>query len=129
IVSPCHEGESLSRLLVRRGRFPVDVVHKLAYELARQLSATGTLPHGDLRPSNVLLTSRGEVVLLNWGILNAMVPVISLHRRLPLEAWDGFAPERLEAGRPASTTADMYALGCLLWQLLTGRVPYGMVEP
>jgi eukaryotic-like serine/threonine-protein kinase len=124
------EGQTLGRLLVRRGRFPEAVVRAVAMELAGTLAAgEGAYPHGDLRLSNILLSDRGRVRLLNWGVLSAMVPVVTIHTPLPVDACDGIAPERIAEGAGPSNSADVYAFGCLLWQLLAGRPPFPMADP
>jgi len=129
LVAPFTEGDSLGRLLVRRGRFPEQVVRAIAQELLRILQAAESLAlHGDLRPANVWLTRRGEIQLLNWGLLDAVAPEINIHSQLPLDAYDGLAPERTETLKRATTASDIYALGCLLWQLLTGRPPFAVAD-
>lgn len=130
LLAPFQSGEPLSRLLVRRGRFPEPVVRAIAQELVRQLQAMeGFAVHGDLRLANVWLTSRGDVGLLNWGLLDAVCPEINIHSQLPLDTYDGMAPERIDSGKRATIVSDVYALGCLLWQLLTGRPPYPVADP
>jgi len=130
LVTPHLPGESLSRLLVRRGRFPENIVRAIAQETLRQLQATESFcRHGDLRPANLWLTTRGEIGLLNWGLLDAVSPEINIHSRLPLDVYDGLAPERMEAQKSSTTASDLYALGCLFWQLLTGRPPFTVADP
>jgi hypothetical protein len=130
LIAPFREGSSLAQLLVRRGRFPEETVRCIGRELARQLSLTESLAaQGDLRPVNVCLTPAGDVQLLNWGLLAAAVPHITIHARLPLDACDGLAPERIESLQPATPLTDAYALGCLLWQLLSGRPPFPTADP
>lgn len=134
VISPAVSGQSLGRLLVRRGRFSESVVRALLRELAGELaSVEGSFVHGDLRLSNVLLGKHGQVSLLHWGILTSLVPTVTIHTRLPVDAYDGLAPERIDAaveGRTSVTTvSDIYACGCLIWQLLTGRPPFTISDP
>lgn len=133
IVGPASTGIPLDGLLVRRGRFPADIVHLIAVRLSHELALLHRLSHihGDLRPANIRLTSRGQLELSHHGVLRALEPGRPLLARLPLEYFDGLAPERIETELDARSLAssEVYALGCLLWQLLVGRAPYPMADP
>ena len=87
--------------------------------------------HRDLKPSNILVTAAGEPRLLDFGIAKVLgdaesgepdtsEPTGSLLRLLTPEH---AAPEQLR-GEPVTTAADVYALGVLLYQMLTGRRPH-----
>lgn len=125
-VSPLPIGESLEDLLVRRGRFPADVVEEIARQLLEalaQLEQVGTL-HGDLRLRNVLLGPAGRVQVINAGLLAAVYPRITIHDALPIHCYQGLAPELSGGRRERDHASEQYAVGCLLWQLLTGRPPH-----
>ena len=121
-------GKSVSELLVRRGRFPEPVVQEVALK-ALALLASESAPHGDLRCTNVWLDLQGRVALLNWGILPVIEPVVSVHSRLPAQFFEGIAPERVGSDAAANPATEVYALGCLLWQMLAGRPPFVMADP
>ncbi len=129
-ISALPNGESLDELLVRRGRFPAEVVEEIgrqALEALSRLEQAGTL-HGDLRLRNLLLGPGGRILIINAGLLAAAHPQITIHGTLPIACHEGVAPE-LIGGRSSRTSAsEMYALGCLLWQLLAGRRPYLTAE-
>src|SRR5690606_6286963 len=63
------------------------------------------------------------------GVRPAVLPETTIHDPLTLEACDGVAPELIGTGLGASAASEMYALGCLLWQILAGRPPYWMADP
>lgn len=124
-------GLSLRELLIRRGRFPVGVVTELAYQLAtalRDWHGCGQV-HGDLRLSHVRIDPQGIAYLVESGLRPVIEPEVTLHATLALEAYDGIAPELIGIGHRPAPPADMYALGCLLWQLLAGRPPFIVADP
>lgn len=130
-VSRHVSGLPLSELLVRRGRFPNDVVWEIGRQLLEGLAAwhaRGQV-HGDVRLSHVRLTQDGRVVLVEAGLRPVSDPEVTLHSGLALEAYDGLAPELIGVGQPPAPASDLYAVGCLLWQLLAGRPPYPVADP
>lgn len=78
--------------------------------------------HRDLKPSNILVDEHGRVRLLDFGIAKLLDPVLGKSgetTQIPLTP-DYCAPEQL-AGEPVTTATDVYALGLLLYELLTGQ--------
>jgi eukaryotic-like serine/threonine-protein kinase len=130
-VMPFVAGTPLSELLVRRGRFPADIVAEIGRQLAAALDGWHgqRQVHGDIRLSHVRITPRGQAVLVEAGLRPVIEPDITLHTSLSLEAYDGIAPELIGIGPVPTAASDLYALGCLLWQLLAGRPPFPMADP
>src|SRR5918995_1811552 len=83
--------------------------------------------HRDLKPSNILVTGTGEVKLLDFGIAKLLaegrsdVPLTETGLRLLTPEYA--SPEQIR-GEPIAITSDVYSLGVLLYELLTGRRPY-----
>jgi hypothetical protein len=100
----------------------LEIARQLAGGLA-SLHAQG-LTHGDLMLSNVRLTISGMAILVDGGIRPALFPELTIHEELALDAYDGVAPELIGTGEHPNASSEIYAFGCLLWQLLTGRPPY-----
>jgi serine/threonine protein kinase len=125
-VSRQVSGLTLAELLIRRGRFPAPVVLEIARQLAGGLASLHAqgLTHGDLMLSNVRLTISGMAILVDGGIRPALFPELTIHEELALDAYDGVAPELIGTGEHPNASSEIYAFGCLLWQLLTGRPPY-----
>jgi serine/threonine protein kinase len=130
-IAPLAGGKSLAELLVRRGRFPTAAVVEIARQLAaglEQLERSGAL-HGDLRLRTVRLDLQGRLFLTQPGLLAALEPTVTIHTEIPADAYDGIAPELIDSRAPRTTATELYACGCLLWQLLAGRPPFPAGDP
>jgi tetratricopeptide (TPR) repeat protein len=131
IVMEYVEGESAASL-VRRGRLPVDKVVDIGIQLMDALEdahAHGVL-HRDIKPGNMMITPQGRVKVLDFGLAKISNPLAPV--RHGAESGDShvivgtlgyMAPERL-LHRDADQRADLYAAGALLFEMLTGRLPY-----
>jgi TolB-like protein/Flp pilus assembly protein TadD len=85
--------------------------------------------HRDLKPGNVLLDGRGEPLVSDFGLAKCLEPASNLTRTLtPFGAPDYVAPEQVDpagaAGGKLTPAADVYSLGAILFDLLTGRPPF-----
>src|SRR6059058_3234458 len=130
------EGTTLRAWLARHGELPlrraVEVLRDVLVALAHA-HADG-LAHGDLKPENVLLAD-GQALVADTGILGALAQALvdsaggAATATTTLCATDYLAPER-RAGQPAPDSRDdMFAVGVLVHEMLTGRPPAGNPEP
>jgi tetratricopeptide (TPR) repeat protein len=100
---------------------------------AVQFAHRNLVVHRDIKTANILVTGQGIPKLLDFGIakllapesLSHTVPVTRLQERILTP--ENAAPEQV-LGRPITTATDIYALGVLLYQLLTGRSPYRLLS-
>ncbi|HKS40040.1 MAG TPA: protein kinase [Blastocatellia bacterium] len=82
--------------------------------------------HCDLKPSNILVTLGGEVKLLDFGIaklLDATSVALNATTGVPVMTPEYASPEQI-CGEPVTTASDVYSLGIVLYELLTGHYPY-----
>ena len=130
LVMEFAEGKDLHRLLQQAQPLPVgrvcDWVRQAA--LALQHVADCGMVHRDVKPSNLLLTTRGVVKLLDLGLARPR-PVQrqggdATRAGLMMGTPDYIAPEQIADAGSVDIRADLYSLGCTLYHLLAGRVPF-----
>ena len=126
------DGMDLGAVLEREGALPIDQLLPLFTQIASALDAAHTagLVHRDVKPGNVLLTghagdlSTRQVYLTDFGLTkrsNSLTDLSTVGHFLGTIQY--VAPEQI-AGGAVGTAADVYSLGCMLYQALTGEPPY-----
>lgn len=127
IDMPLVDGIDLSELIGRDGPLPVGRVVDIVGQVANALTAAhrAGLEHRDVKPSNILVSDNGgrdHAYLIDFGISRAADGTRISHSGAVIGTPAYMAPERF-AGIGDHRT-DVYALGCVLFEALTGRVPY-----
>ena len=132
LVTECLEGESL-RARLSRGPLGLDAALDVAAQVARGLSAAHAhgIAHGDFKPENIFLVADGRVKILDFGLATLRASHARRASRsrpatppLPMGTVSYMAPEQLR-GEPADQRADVFALGVVLRETITGRRPGG----
>ena len=114
------DGENLASLLRRIGRFPQDKALDVSRQIAEGLAAAHAkgLLHRDLKPANVMLDGQGQVRLTDFGLAGLADSLAGQDVRSGTPSY--MSPEQL-AGREVSVRSDIYALGLVIYELVTGR--------
>lgn len=125
------EGTDLKTLLRRRGRLPPQEAVDLMIQICAGIGYAhrAGLVHCDMKPQNVLVSPDGRAKITDFGIARALA---SIHPDETVDiVWGSpqyFSPEQA-AGGPPSPASDVYALGVILFELLTGRLPFDSEDP
>jgi len=119
------DGKDLHAILGERGALPVEEAVGIIEQVCLALDAAHQegVVHRDLKPHNVMIDSAGRVVVMDFGIarsveLSGMTATGSL-----LGTPDYMSPEQVK-GEPVDARSDLFALGIIFYQLLTGELPY-----
>jgi serine/threonine-protein kinase len=124
------EGESLAARIRRRGRIPPEEARRIMRETADALSAAHgvSVIHRDIKPDNILLEgTRGRVVVTDFGIAKALsatggATLTSAGMAIGTPAY--MSPEQAAGEREIDGRSDVYSLGIVSYQMLSGELPF-----
>ncbi len=114
------DGEDLASVVRRIGRLSPDKATEVARQICAGLAAAherGVI-HRDLKPANVMLDGAGKIRVMDFGLAGVAASIKGADVRAGTPAY--MAPEQL-AGREVSTKSDLYSLGLILYEILTGK--------
>jgi serine/threonine protein kinase len=114
------DGEDLASVVRRIGRLSPDKATEIARQICAGLAAAherGVI-HRDLKPANVMLDGAGKIRVTDFGLAGIAASIKGAEIRAGTPAY--MAPEQL-AGRDVSTKSDIYSLGLILYEILTGK--------
>ncbi|MEV4878723.1 protein kinase domain-containing protein [Streptomyces cyaneofuscatus] len=123
------EGRTLSHFVPSRpGGLPLPEALRFVAEILDALAASHDrgLVHRDIKPANVMITTAGSAKVMDFGIARALdgqaTALTGTGHMVGTPHY--MAPEQFESSRPIDGRADLYAVGVVLFQLLTGAVPF-----
>ena len=125
IVMELVDGEDLATILRRSGALPPRQVARIGAGVARALAAAHArgLVHRDIKPGNVLIGADGAVKVVDFGIARAIAEAQVTLPGTTLGSVHYFSPEQAR-GEPATASSDIYSLGIVLYEMLTGVRPF-----
>ena len=125
IVMEYVEGHTLADELKRRGRLPPAEVVGIGIQVCAALEAAheAGLVHRDIKPQNILLRPDGRVKIADFGIARSLDATRHTEIGTVLGTAAYLAPEQAR-GETVTPAADIYSLGVVLYELLTGRTPF-----
>ena len=125
IVFEYVEGETLKERIRRMGRLPTTEAVAYAIEIARALGVAHArhIVHRDVKPQNVLIDEEGSAKVTDFGIARTLDEEGLTADGRVLGTTDYVSPEQA-LGRPVTGQSDLYSLGVVLYEMLTGEVPF-----
>jgi len=125
IVFEYVEGETLKDRIRRMGRLPIPEAVAYAIEIARALQAAHDrrIVHRDVKPQNVLIDSEGTARVTDFGIARSLTEEGLTADGRVLGTTDYVSPEQA-LGHDVGPQSDLYSLGIVLYEMLTGDVPF-----
>jgi serine/threonine protein kinase len=130
IVSELLTGEDLGELLDRERKLPIGMAITLARQVCRGLAAAHAagVVHRDLKPSNLFLLDRDDgslhIKILDFGVAKVMDGANLTRTGMVVGTPAYMAPEQAAGASEVDERADVYAVGALLYRMLTGKAPF-----
>ena len=126
IIMEYVDGETLKEYITRHGRLSIDEAVKFTIAIAEGLEHAHTMGivHCDIKPHNVIITRTGRVKVTDFGIARAMNATNTvMYTNSILGSAHYLSPEQA-SGKPVDGNTDIYSLGVVLYEMLTGKVPF-----
>jgi hypothetical protein len=125
IVMELVDGDTLAERIARGGPLPWQQAFAIAEQVAAALSAAHThgVVHRDVKPANILIDRAGRVKVTDFGIARAARATTLTRPGMVLGSANYVAPEQAQ-GNTVGPAADLYSLGCVLFESVTGSTPY-----
>ncbi len=130
IVMEYVPGQTLREVLSREGRLPPARAVEVALQVVEALGYAHSkgIVHRDVKPGNVMITPEGRVKVMDFGIARAISGETITQTATVLGTANYLSPEQAE-GREVDHRSDLYSVGVLLYEMLTGRPPFTGENP
>ena len=119
------EGTTLDQKLEQEGRLDLATTVRICSQVADGLQALwkAGMVHRDVKPANILLDLRGTAYITDFGLAKDSAGTILTRPGQPLGSMDYMPPEQIR-GEPVTGAADVYSLGCVVFECVSGRPPF-----
>lgn len=131
LVMEIVRGQTIDRILKERGRMPLSEAARIVRTAAEALDMAHQkgVVHRDIKPQNMMITERGQLKLMDFGIARAWnsKTITSTGTALGTPAY--MSPEQVSDSKGVDPRTDLYSLGVVLFELLSGRIPFDDDDP
>ena len=130
IVMEMIEGRDLKELIKEKSPFSVKETLDIAVQICDALAHAHEhkIIHRDVKPHNIIITSEGKVKVTDFGLARAVSTVTVTHTDNIMGSVHYFSPEQAR-GEIADEKSDIYSLGVVIYEMLTGKVPFEGESP
>src|SRR6185436_4454223 len=126
IVMEYVEGRTLAEILAGGGRILPDRAIDIAMDVDRALEAAHArgVIHRDIKPGNIMLDPRGDVKVTDFGIARVTTTADTVAQTAAILGTASYLSPEQAQGQPVDGRSDIYSLGCVLYEMVTGRPPF-----
>ncbi|HEX5627551.1 MAG TPA: protein kinase, partial [Actinomycetota bacterium] len=126
IVMEYVEGRTLAEILAGGGRILPDRAIDIAIDVCGALEAAHAqgVIHRDIKPGNIMLNPRGEVKVTDFGIARVTTTADTVAQTAAILGTASYLSPEQAQGQPVDGRSDIYSLGCVLYEMVTGRPPF-----
>jgi serine/threonine protein kinase/tetratricopeptide (TPR) repeat protein/TolB-like protein len=119
------EGRDLSKIISERGKFPLREACDIVRQICSGLDAAHAegVVHRDLKPQNIMLDAQGRVFLMDFGLARS-TELVGMTRTGALIGTPTYMSPEQARGEKADARTDIFALGVIFYELITGKRPY-----
>jgi tetratricopeptide (TPR) repeat protein len=130
IVMEYLEGQPLSELIKEQGSLPLSRALKIMHQISSALDYAHSLGfvHRDIKPSNIIIGPEDHATLTDFGIVRTADGTSVTKEGAPIGTPEYMSPEQCD-GKQADSRSDIYSLGVVLYEMLTGQVPFTADTP